>query len=60
MLKKNRIERVDIYYQSEYTKAKLQLLPALTPLLTNDNDVQVTEGNGSIFNLIIWLNQINR
>ena len=60
MLKKNRIERVDIYYQSEYTKAKLQLLPALTSLLTNDNDVQVTEGNGSIFNLIIWLNQINR
>lgn len=53
MLKKNRIERVDIYYQSEYTKAKLQLLPALPPLLTNDIDVQVTEGNGSIFNLII-------
>lgn len=46
MIKENRIERADIYYQSEYAKAKLQILPALDLLLTND--VQVTEGNGSI------------
>lgn len=46
MLKKNRIERTDIYYQSEYAKAKLQILPSLDLLLTQD--VQITEGNGSI------------
>lgn len=45
-LKKKRIKRTDIYYQSDYAKAKLQILPSLELLLTDK--VQVTEGNGSV------------
>ena len=45
-LKENRVKREDIYYQSDFAKAKLQILPCLDLLLTPN--VQVIESNHSI------------